>query len=130
MAYYKLDTDGVQDMLERVELSDRADEPVRNFSKGMTQRLGLPVEIDNDANVACLAEALVGVALASHVLAPASACHPIADRVPAEIAALGTGVGAAMAALGVPPTTGPRPSTIASHASLVRSQRLSRSMAK
>ena len=26
-------------MLERVELADRADEPVRNFSKGMMQRL-------------------------------------------------------------------------------------------
>lgn len=36
---HKVDTDGVQDMLERVELADRADEPVRNFSKGMTQRL-------------------------------------------------------------------------------------------
>ena len=39
------------------------------FKEEMTQRLGLPVEIDNDANVACLAEALVGVARGlSHVI--------------------------------------------------------------
>lgn len=32
-------TDQVDEMLERVELDTRADEPVRNFSKGMMQRL-------------------------------------------------------------------------------------------
>jgi heme exporter protein A len=32
-------TDQVEEMLERVELDTRADEPVRNFSKGMMQRL-------------------------------------------------------------------------------------------
>lgn len=39
------------------------------FKEEMTRRLGLTVEIDNDANVACLAEALVGVARGlSHVI--------------------------------------------------------------
>ncbi|MGH2905767.1 MAG: ATP-binding cassette domain-containing protein [Solirubrobacterales bacterium] len=36
---YGESTDQVEDMLERVELHQRADEPVRNFSKGMLQRL-------------------------------------------------------------------------------------------
>jgi heme exporter protein A len=36
---YGESSDQVQEMLERVDLDKRADEPVRNFSKGMLQRL-------------------------------------------------------------------------------------------
>lgn len=38
---HNLATDGIDDALAKVELDGRGDEPVRNFSKGMTQRLAV-----------------------------------------------------------------------------------------
>jgi ABC-2 type transport system ATP-binding protein len=47
--------------LERVGLSDRADTPLRKFSKGMTQRLGLAQAIQHDPELVILDEPMSGL---------------------------------------------------------------------
>ncbi len=69
------------------EVVDSTNVPIADvaFKEEMGRRLGLPVELDNDANVACLAETLVGAARGlSHVI----------------MLTLGTGVGGGIVADG------------------------------
>jgi ABC-2 type transport system ATP-binding protein len=48
-------------MLERVGLADRARDPLRKFSKGMTQRLGLAQALINDPELVILDEPMSGL---------------------------------------------------------------------
>ena len=53
--------DCVERSLQRVGLADRADSPLRKFSKGMTQRLGLAQAIQHDPDLVILDEPMSGL---------------------------------------------------------------------
>ena len=55
-------------LLERVGLSDRANDPIRTFSKGMTQRLGIAQALINDPDLLVLDEPNEGLDLAGREL--------------------------------------------------------------
>src|SRR5262245_25221975 len=54
--------------LERFGLADRAGDPIRTFSKGMTQRLGLAQALINDPELLVLDEPTEGLDLAGRQL--------------------------------------------------------------
>src|SRR4051812_5090807 len=54
----------VPGLLERVGLADRAGDPIRTFSKGMTQRLGIAQALINDPELLALDEPNEGLDLA------------------------------------------------------------------
>jgi ABC-2 type transport system ATP-binding protein len=64
------------ELLELVGLSDRADDPIRTFSKGMTQRLGIAQALLNDPDLLVLDEPTEGLDLAGRKLL----CEIVADR--------------------------------------------------
>ena len=53
--------DRVQRALERVGMADRADTPMRKFSKGMTQRIGLAQAIQHDPDLLIFDEPMSGL---------------------------------------------------------------------
>jgi ABC-2 type transport system ATP-binding protein len=55
-------------LLERVGLSDRAADPIRTFSKGMTQRLGIAQALINDPDLLVLDEPNEGLDLSGRKL--------------------------------------------------------------
>jgi ABC-2 type transport system ATP-binding protein len=55
-------------LLERVGLADRANDPIRTFSKGMTQRLGIAQALINDPDLLVLDEPNEGLDLAGRQL--------------------------------------------------------------
>jgi ABC-2 type transport system ATP-binding protein len=55
-------------LLERVGLADRASDPIRTFSKGMTQRLGVAQALINDPELLVLDEPNEGLDLAGRQL--------------------------------------------------------------
>jgi ABC-2 type transport system ATP-binding protein len=55
-------------LLERVGLADRARDPIRTFSKGMTQRLGIAQALINDPDLLVLDEPNEGLDLAGRQL--------------------------------------------------------------
>jgi ABC-2 type transport system ATP-binding protein len=58
----------VPELLERVGLADRANDPIRTFSKGMTQRLGVAQALVNDPDLLVLDEPNEGLDLAGRQL--------------------------------------------------------------
>jgi ABC-2 type transport system ATP-binding protein len=58
----------VPELLERVGLADRAKDPIRTFSKGMTQRLGIAQALVNDPELLVLDEPNEGLDLAGRQL--------------------------------------------------------------
>jgi ABC-2 type transport system ATP-binding protein len=53
-------TDGIDDMLDAVELSDAADRPISGFSKGMRQRIKVAAALISDPTILILDEPLNG----------------------------------------------------------------------
>jgi ABC-2 type transport system ATP-binding protein len=53
----------IPELLERVGLADRANDPIRTFSKGMTQRLGIAQALINDPDLLVLDEPNEGLDL-------------------------------------------------------------------
>ncbi len=66
-------------LLEQVGLADRADEPIRTFSKGMVQRLALAQALVNDPELLVLDEPTEGMDLAARKL-----LHDVLGRNKAE----------------------------------------------
>jgi ABC-2 type transport system ATP-binding protein len=58
----------VNSLIDRVGLTDRADEPIHRFSKGMVQRLGLAQAILNDPDLLILDEPTEGLDLTGRKL--------------------------------------------------------------
>jgi ABC-2 type transport system ATP-binding protein len=64
LAPYDQVKERVPQLLERVGLADRANDPIRTFSKGMTQRLGIAQALVNDPELLVLDEPNEGLDLA------------------------------------------------------------------